>query len=74
MTGLGLLFFGAEGFRNPSFWDARFNLGPVAVTGQAVIIVGVSLALIGLLWQFFEHTLYGKALARHRRQPHSARA
>jgi len=62
MTGLGLLFFGAEGFRNPSFWDARFNLGPVAVTGQAVIIVGVSLALIGLLWQFFEHTLYGKAL------------
>jgi len=62
MTGLGLLFFGAEGFRNPSFWDARFNLGPVAVTGQAVIIVGMSLALIGLLWQFFEHTLYGKAL------------
>ena len=62
MTGLGLLFFGAEGFRNPSFWDARFSLGPVAVTGQAVIIVGVSLALIGLLWQFFEHTLYGKAL------------
>ena len=62
MTGLGLLFFGAEGFRNPSFWDARFNLGPVAVTGQAVIIIGVSLALIGLLWQFFEHTLYGKAL------------
>ena len=62
MTGLGLLFFGAEGFRNPSFWDARFNLGPVAVTGQAVIIIGVSLALIGMLWQFFEHTLYGKAL------------
>jgi branched-chain amino acid transport system permease protein len=28
MTGLGLLFFGAEGFRNPPFWDERFNLGP----------------------------------------------
>ena len=28
MTGLGLLFFGAEGFRNPSFWDLRLPLGP----------------------------------------------
>ena len=27
MTGLGLLFFGAEGFRNPSFWDLRLSLG-----------------------------------------------
>ena len=25
MTGLGLLFFGAEGFRNPTFWDERFT-------------------------------------------------
>jgi branched-chain amino acid transport system permease protein len=62
MTGLGLLFFGAEGFRNPSFWDARFSLGALTLSGQAVIIFGVSLALIVLLWQFFEHTLYGKAL------------
>ena len=29
LTGLGLLFFGAEGFRNPSFWDARFSVGPL---------------------------------------------
>jgi branched-chain amino acid transport system permease protein len=28
LTGLGLYFFGAEGFRNPSFWDERFTLGP----------------------------------------------
>jgi branched-chain amino acid transport system permease protein len=62
MTGLGLLFFGAEGFRNPSFWDARFSFGALNLSGQAVIIFGVSLALIVLLWQFFEHTLYGKAL------------
>lgn len=62
MTGLGLLFFGAEGFRNPPFWDARMNLGALALSGQAVIIVGASLALIVLLWQFFEKTLYGKAL------------
>ena len=25
LVGLGLFFFGAEGFRNPSFWDARFS-------------------------------------------------
>jgi branched-chain amino acid transport system permease protein len=62
MTGLGLLFFGAEGFRNPSFWDARFNVGAVNLSGQTVIIAVVSLALIGMLWQFFEYTLYGKAL------------
>jgi len=62
MTGLGLLFFGAEGFRNPSFWDERFSLGALNLSGQAIIIGGVSLALIVLLWQFFEHTLYGKAL------------
>ena len=62
MTGLGLLFFGAEGFRNPAFWDERFALGPVALGGQAVIIFGVSLALIVLLWLYFEKTLRGKAL------------
>jgi branched-chain amino acid transport system permease protein len=34
LVGLGLFFFGAEGFRNPSFWDARFSAGPLAVSGQ----------------------------------------
>jgi branched-chain amino acid transport system permease protein len=62
MTGLGLLFFGAEGFRNPSFWDARFALGPVNLSGQTIIIFGASAALIVLLWLFFERSLYGKAL------------
>ncbi|WP_374668917.1 branched-chain amino acid ABC transporter permease [Ramlibacter sp.] len=62
LMGLGLFFFGAEGFRNPSFWDARFSAGPVAVTGQALIIFMASLALIVLLWLFFERTLSGKAL------------
>lgn len=62
MTGLGLLFFGAEGFRNPSFWDDRFALGPVALSGQTVIIFVVSLALIVLMWLYFEKSLRGKAL------------
>jgi len=62
MTGLGLLFFGAEGFRNPSFWDERFSLGPVNLSGQTVIIFAASIALIVLLWLFFEKSLRGKAL------------
>ena len=62
LTGLGLVFFGAEGYRNPSFWDARFQLGALALSGQAVIIGLSSLALIVLLWVFFEGTLRGKAL------------
>jgi branched-chain amino acid transport system permease protein len=62
MTGLGLLFFGAEGFRNPPFWDLRLALGPVNLTGQAIIIGLVSVALIVMLWLFFGRTLRGKAL------------
>jgi branched-chain amino acid transport system permease protein len=62
MTGLGLLFFGAEGFRNPSFWDQRFPLGPITLSGQMVITFVVSLALIVLLWLYFERSLRGKAL------------
>jgi len=62
LTGLGLLFFGAEGFRNPSFWDVRFSLGPVSLSGQTVIIFASSLALIVLLWLYFEKSLRGKAL------------
>jgi branched-chain amino acid transport system permease protein len=62
LTGLGLLFFGAEGFRNPSFWDERFSAGPLAVSGQTLIIFMASAALIVLLWLFFERSLYGKAL------------
>ncbi len=62
LTGLGLVFFGAEGFRNPSFWDARFSVGALSLSGQAAIIFMVSAALIVALYLFFERTLRGKAL------------
>ncbi|MDC8783815.1 branched-chain amino acid ABC transporter permease [Roseateles koreensis] len=62
LTGLALLYFGAEGFRNPSFWDVRFSVGAVTLSGQTVIMFGASFALIVLLWQFFGRTVYGKAL------------
>jgi branched-chain amino acid transport system permease protein len=62
LTGLGLVFFGAEGFRNPSFWDARFSAGALTLSGQTLIIFMVSVALMIALFLFFERTLRGKAL------------
>jgi branched-chain amino acid transport system permease protein len=62
LVGLGLFFFGAEGFRNPSFWDARFSAGALTLSGQTIIIFAASLVLIVLLYLFFERTLTGKAL------------
>lgn len=62
LTGLGLVFFGAEGYRTPAFWEARFDVGPLAFTGQTLIIFAASVALIAALFLFFERTLAGKAL------------
>ena len=62
LTGLGLVFFGAEGFRNPSFWEARFSAGALTLSGQTLIIFMVSIVLIVALYLFFERTLRGKAL------------
>ncbi|MFX6899524.1 branched-chain amino acid ABC transporter permease, partial [Acinetobacter baumannii] len=57
-----LVFFGAEGYRTPAFWDARFDLGPLSFTGQTLIIFGASVALLAGMALFFERTLLGKAL------------
>lgn len=62
MTGLGLYFFGPEGSRTPPFWDARLSLGTLQMSGQSIVVIAVSLALILLLALFFNRTLYGKAL------------
>lgn len=62
LTGLGLVFFGAEGSRNPAFWDASFSTGALSLSGQTVIIMAAAVALISALWLFFEHSLRGKAL------------
>ncbi|MBK0393986.1 branched-chain amino acid ABC transporter permease [Ramlibacter algicola] len=62
LVGFGLFFFGAEGFRNPSFWDQRFSAGALSLSGQTLIIFAASIALIVALWLFFGRTLTGKAL------------
>ena len=62
MVGLGLLFFGAEGQRTPAFSEFSLELGPLMVSAQTLWVVVVSVLLIVALYQFFERTLYGKAL------------
>jgi branched-chain amino acid transport system permease protein len=62
MQGLGLVFFGAEGSRTSSLSEASMEVGPLFITGQSVVIVVVTLALIVALFLFFENTLLGKSL------------
>jgi branched-chain amino acid transport system permease protein len=62
LLGLGLVMFGAEGSRTTPFSDARFEFGALAISGQSLVIIGVSAALIVALYLYFERTLSGKAL------------
>lgn len=62
LVGLGLVFFGPEGYRAPPFSAAQFVAGPLVVPGQAVWIVGATVALMAGLALFFTRTLSGKAL------------
>lgn len=62
MVGLGLLFFGAEGSRTPAFSELRMNLGDMVVTGQSLVVLGVTALLVGAMFVFFERSIVGKAL------------
>ena len=62
MTGLGLLFFGAEGSRTPPFTEISFEIAEAPLQGQTILVVLASALLIAGLYYFFERTLYGKAL------------
>jgi branched-chain amino acid transport system permease protein len=62
LVGLGLLMFGAEGYRTAPLTEARFDLGTLNIAGQNLLVVGVSLSLIAVLYLYFERTLSGKAL------------
>lgn len=62
LIGLGLLFFGAEGSRTPSFTDISFELAGAPLQGQTILVVVASALLIIGLYFFFERTIYGKAL------------
>ena len=62
LTGLALVFFGAEGWRTPAFVNGQINLGAATWSAQSLFVVGTCALLIVALWLFFGKTLYGRAL------------
>jgi branched-subunit amino acid ABC-type transport system permease component len=62
LSGLGLLFFGPEGFRTKPLTNEIFRFGPVILTAQTLLMVATAAIFSLLLFLFFEQTLVGKAL------------
>ena len=62
LTGLALVFFGAEGWRTPPFMEGMVEMGPVSWTLQTCFVLGTCAVLITVLALFFGRTLYGRAL------------
>lgn len=62
LTGLALVFFGAEGWRTPPFMEGSIQMGPVSWSAQTFFVLGTCITLILALWLFFGKTLYGRAL------------
>jgi branched-chain amino acid transport system permease protein len=62
LVGIGLVMFGAEGSRTIPFSDARIDIGQLAISGQSIVIIGVSIVMIIGLYLYFERSLSGKAL------------
>jgi len=62
LVGLGLYFFGPEGFRTSPYADVNFSFGALNVNLQDLIVLTTSVALMAGLWWFFAATRPGKAL------------
>ncbi len=62
LVGLGLYYFGAEGSRTDSMWDANWDVGGIPVVGQSLVVVGVTAVLVVAMFLFFERSIIGKAL------------
>ena len=62
LTGLGLLFFGAEGVRTQPFTSASFTIGAVNISGQSLLVYSFTAFLVIAMAAFFKFTLFGKAL------------
>ena len=63
LSGLGLLFFGPEGFRTSPIASGGFELpGGLNVSGQVILMVAAALVLSGMFFLAFERTVAGKAL------------
>ena len=66
------LSFGSE-YRNvPSFIDAKFTLGGVAVAGSRLLALVVCAAVIAALWTFIQRTRLGSAILAISQDPLAA--
>lgn len=62
LVGLGLLLFGAEGWKSDVWFDASLSFGSLLVSTQSILVVAVVAAVMSALAVFFRRSLYGKAL------------
>lgn len=63
LSGLGLLFFGPEGFRTQPLMRGAVELAPgFMISAQVLLMVGAAAVLAALFFLAFERTLVGKAL------------
>jgi len=62
LSGLGLLFFGPEGFRTAPLAAGSITLGGFPVSGQLMLMLASAVVLSGLFFLAFERTVAGKAL------------
>lgn len=63
LSGLGLLFFGPEGFRTSPLVSGAITLADgFSVNMQTVLMVGTAIVVSGLFFLVFERTSMGKAL------------
>jgi branched-chain amino acid transport system permease protein len=62
LVGLGLVFFGADGWRTSAFTDATVEVGGVVFSGQSIAVIAAVMVMVAALYLFFGRTLRGKAL------------
>ena len=62
LMSLGLLVFGAEGYRTTALLGGEIEIGSLVFTGQSLLVLGVTAVLLLTLAVFFKFTIWGKAL------------
>lgn len=62
LAGLGLVFFGPEGFRTPPFIGGHVMIGSIALSWHLVLVGGAAFLIFLLLYILFSKTRLGKAL------------
>src|SRR3546814_14872301 len=72
MQNLALIFFGTERRGVSDLIEGTFVLGPLLVSYERLMIVGVAAAAGLALWAFIRFTSLGKAIRAASQDPHAA--